>query len=113
MPTPSAFNEERRDKILQTLRMGASRRTAATVAGVDHRTLGRWIDRGKDASEGTRFRVFHDQVQEAEATARVRALSIVYNEMPDNPMLAWRFLERKEPGFAPPSAALGMKEGEQ
>jgi hypothetical protein len=31
-----------------------------------------------------------------------RALGIIYNAMTDRPDLAWKFIERRESGFAPP-----------
>ena len=102
MPARSTFTAEKAEKILQALHVGASLRTAAAVAGVPDATLRRWIAKGKAASEGTRFREFYEAVQEAEAAPRMRALGIVYRELPDNAALAWRFLERHEPGFAPP-----------
>ena len=69
------------------------------MAGVPETTLRRWLMKGRAASEGTRFREFYEDVQEAEAAPRVRALSILYRDLADNPMLAWKFLERREPGF--------------
>ncbi len=113
MPFPSSFTEDRRDKILQALRVGASQRTAAAIAGISEGTLRDWLKKGKAAAKGTQFREFYDAAQEAEASPRLRALGIVYKEMPANPALAWKFLERKEPGFEPPSIALGMKDEKQ
>lgn len=101
MPTRSKFTADRRHAILELLRAGASRRTAASVAGVDHSTLLRWIERGKSGAPGGRFREFFEAVEQAEADPRLRALETVYKELPDNPGLAWKFLERREPGYAP------------
>ena len=67
MPTPSKFTEARRRLILAALGCGASRRTASRLAGVDHQTLGRWIERGRDGSPGGRWRDFHDAVLAAES----------------------------------------------
>jgi hypothetical protein len=102
MPTPSKFTAERRDKIIQALQVGASRRTACHIAGVDESNLRRWLARGLEAAEGTRYRDFYEEVRKAEASPSMRALGIIYKEMPDNPMLAWKFIERKEPGYEPP-----------
>lgn len=104
MPARSKFTEEAREKILQALSIGSSRRTAAAIAGVDPGTLTRWIERGKTATRGTRWKEFYSAVEEAEAAPRVRALGVIYKEMPDRPDLAWKFLERREPGYAPPVA---------
>ncbi len=75
------------------------------MAGISEATLRRWISKGKTASAGTRFGQFFLAVEEAEAAARLRALAILYAALPENPGLAWRFLERKEPGFQPPRFA--------
>jgi hypothetical protein len=103
VPTVSKFTAERRDKIVQALQVGASRRTASHIAGIDESNLRRWLVKGAEAAEGTRFREFYEEVRRAEASPSMRALGIIYKEMPDNPMLAWRFIERKEPGYEPPA----------
>lgn len=104
MPTPSKFNEETRERILQALRIGASRRTASAAAGVNESTLRRWVERGEKSSSSSRWGEFVRQIEEAEAAPKLRALGIVYKELPDKPDLAWKFLERREAGFAPPAA---------
>ncbi len=109
MPARSAFNEERRGMIVAAVRLGASHRTAAAIAGVGEASLRRWLSQGKAASSG-RFKEFYDAVEEAEAAARLQVLTIIYKAMPDNPMLAWKFLERREPGFERPSVALAMRD---
>jgi hypothetical protein len=104
MPTPTKATTETLSKILDALSVGASRRTAAANARIDEKTLRRWMEQGKDAAPGTKWRKFHEDVLEAEAHPRLRALGSVYNEMPGNVNVAFRFLERREPGFAPPVA---------
>lgn len=66
MPTPSKFTEARRRVVIAALRCGASRRTAAKLAGVHVATLCRWVERGRDASPTGRWRAFHDAVIAAE-----------------------------------------------
>lgn len=97
----SKFTADRRKAILELLSVGASRRTAAAVAGVDHATLSRWLSRGQDAPEGSRWREFYVAVVQAEAHPRIRALETVHRELLDNASLAWRYLERREEGYAP------------
>jgi hypothetical protein len=104
MPTPTKATAETLSKILDALSVGASRRTAADNARIDEKTLRRWMEQGRDAAPGTKWRKFHEDVLEAEAHPRLRALGAVYNEMPGNVNVAFRFLERREPGFAPPMA---------
>ena len=107
MPTPSKFVVEVREKIIQALSVGASRTTAAHIAGVDEAQVRRWIAKGKDSAGGTRFREFYEEVLKAEANPRMRALGVIYKELPDRPDLAWKFIERREPGYAPPMPAMG------
>jgi hypothetical protein len=109
MPTPTKFTTETRQKIIQALQVGASRTTAAHIAGVDEAQVRRWIAKGKDSSEGTRFREFYEAVIAAEASPRMRALGIIYKEMPDRPDLAWKYVERREPGYAPPMPNIGVQ----
>jgi hypothetical protein len=96
---PSKFTAARRELILELLAAGASRRAAAAAAGIGHQTLLRWVTRGEAASEGSRWHNFYLAVEEAEARPRLRALSIVYNAIPDDPSLAWKFIERTVEGF--------------
>ena len=105
MPARSKFTQATRQRVLEAKRIGASDRTAAHIAGIDHSTLGRWLARGKGAGEGSSYRAFHDEFRAAEAEPRLRALAIVHEQMPDNPSLAWKFIERREDGYAPPAAA--------
>lgn len=105
MPTPSKFTPETRTKIIQALQVGASRRTAAAIAGIDEAQVRRWLTRGKESTEG-RFHEFYEECLKAEASPRMRALGIIYKEMPENPMLAWRYVERREPGYEPPAPSL-------
>jgi hypothetical protein len=102
MPTPSKFKAEVRQKIIQALSVGASRRTAAAIAGVDQAQIRRWLEKGETAAEGTSYREFYTDVISAEAAPRMRALGVIYKELPDNPGLAWKFIERREDGYAPP-----------
>jgi transposase-like protein len=101
---PSKFTAERRTRILEALQVGASRATAAAIGGVGERTLKRWIADGQTAREGSAKRKFVEEVEAAEAHPKARALGIIYNAMQDRPELAWKFIERREHGFAPPIA---------
>src|SRR5205814_35586 len=102
MPTRSKFTAENRAKILQALKVGASRNMAAAIAGVDEAQIRRWIAKGKESEEGTSYREFYEACQEAEAHPGLRALGIIYKELPDNPALAWKYVERKVQGYEPP-----------
>lgn len=106
MPTPSKFTAANRHLVLELLRAGASRREAAKMAGLDHSTLVKWIQRGRKAEPGGRWREFYLDVVKAEADPAVRLL----RPSPDGPFggdprLAWRYLERSEE-FAPDPPSL-------
>lgn len=101
MPGPSKFTADRRERILEALRYGSSYRTAAAYAGVDPSQLTRWLQRGRAAKEGA-YSDFAAAVEKAEAEPKIRALRIVHDAMADKPDLAWKYVERRERGFAPP-----------
>jgi hypothetical protein len=99
----SKFTQERRGRILEAFACGASLQTAAALARVSHGTLIRWLKKGEDAPEDSQWNKFYLECQEARALPTERALRIVHDAMPDYPMLAWKYIERREPGFAPPT----------
>lgn len=104
MGRPSKFTDSRKQQILAVLKVGGSRDTAAQVAGLTGETLRVWLKRGADTDdEESGYRQFYEDVLAAEAEPRFRALGIVHRALPDNPMLAWKVIERKEPGYAPPT----------
>lgn len=100
----SKFDASRKSKILEVLALGASMETAASLARINPVTLYRWLRAGQDAAPESQYGKFWLDVQEARAMPRLRALQTVYNELEDDPTMAWKFLERREPGFAPPSS---------
>lgn len=99
----SKFDSGRRAKILEVLEYGASMETAAAIARITPVTLYRWLRQGEDANPESQFGKFYLDVMEARAKPKERALRTVSNELDDDPAMAWKFLERREPGFAPPS----------
>jgi hypothetical protein len=102
MPRPTKFTESVKKGILELLRLGASRQTAAHAKGVGKATLTRWLQEGETAVRGSAKRNFYEAVLEAESEGSIKALRIVSTEMENDPKLAWKYLERREPGFAPP-----------
>lgn len=98
---PSKFTAERIEEILRAKRLGASNNTAAAAGGVDEKTLRDWVQKGEKAPEGSPYRQFFEDFRGAVAFPNVRALEIVHQAMQAKPELAWKFLERKEPGYAP------------
>ncbi len=108
MGRPSKFTEARKEQIIAVLKVGGSRDTAAQVAGVTGETLRVWLKRGEgmvddeDEEQESAYAEFYERVLAAEAEPRFRALGIVYKALPDKPELAWKVIERKEPGYAAP-----------
>jgi len=105
MGRPSKFTAERKARILQAKKVGASDKTAARVAGIDPATLRDWLKRGQDGPKDSSFKKFWEEFEEAAAHPRERALGIIYNALPDRPDLAWKYVERREDGYQAPIAA--------
>jgi len=103
MGRPSKFTEARREQIIAVLTVGGSRKTAANVSGLSEETLRVWLKRGEDNDDPeSGYRQFYERVLAAEAEPLYRALGIVHKALPDKPELAWKVIERREPGYAPP-----------
>src|ERR1051325_10653817 len=105
MGRPSKLTAEVKERILQAKRVGASNKTAALVAGIDESTLRSHLKRGEAGEPESPSRKFWEEFQKAAAHPRERALGIIYNALPDRPDLAWKFVERREDGYAPPMQA--------
>ena len=104
MPRPSKFTEPVKNQILAVLKVGGSRETACAVAGLSTETLRVWLKQGEaeDDRDISPWADFRREVIAAEADERFRALAVVSRELDNNPMLAWKVVERREPGYAPP-----------
>ncbi len=103
MPAPSKFTEARKQQILAVLKVGGSRKTAAEVAGVAEETLRVWLKRGQEVDDpDSAYTQFLEEVLGAEASERFRLLGIISKAAVDKPELAWKIIERREPGYAPP-----------
>lgn len=89
MGRPSKCTSERKQRIIDALEAGNTRRAACQYAGIDQDTLGRWC---------ARFADFADRAREAEATAEIRAVAIVRQgiESGDTADAKW-WLERRRP----------------
>jgi hypothetical protein len=69
---------------------------------VGESTLRDWPNRGKAQEVGPHAEFYRDWL-EATSEPNARAMAIVYDAMKDRPELAWKFIERRERGFAPPT----------
>jgi transposase len=80
------FTRARRDLILELLGAGTSRRAAARAAGVHHTTLVKWLRRGEQARHpDSLFRRFRDDVLDAEAHPKMRAIRAAHARAADDP----------------------------
>jgi hypothetical protein len=86
---PTKFNTDRADRVLDALRAGNTRRAAAQYAGVDDRSLRRWIER---------FVHFAAAIEKAEADAEVRHVANIARAAQEGTWQAsaW-WLERRRP----------------
>lgn len=91
---PSALTPEVRKKILDALRVGASRPAAAGLAGISARTLRDWMAKSDDVEPLASFRV---AVEAAEATAQARLSGGIFKAALEDPKLAQWYLERRWP----------------
>lgn len=101
---PTDLTPPVREKILQALSLGNSRKQAAAFAGIGESTFRRWLQRGREEPEGV-FREFRESVLEAEARAQIAAMACVTKAIRDGDWkaAAW-MLERRVPEqFAPRS----------
>lgn len=83
------FTAPRRRKILEAVELGHYRKTAATLSGIDERTLKTWVAKGRDNvtawQEGRAklngYGTFLRQLEAAEAKAEDDALRVVITEV--------------------------------
>jgi hypothetical protein len=101
MGRPTKFSAQTRRDSLEAFSWGASIRDAAAYAGVDHKTLLRWLKDGEAQESGAKADFFRE-VEAARASPRLRALKKVWSEVPNDTGAAKWFLERRDPSFAPP-----------
>ena len=91
------LNKVREESILDNLRLGSSRRSAAELSGVSARTLQRWIKRGEEG-ESEEWERFAHKVYRAEAVAEGHAVDLILEaaKKGDWRAAAW-WLERRHP----------------
>ena len=89
---PTKLTPEVRDKILQALRAGNYRDTAARWAGVTAGTLTRWM-----SQKGKLYDEFAQEVRRAETAAEIRMVGLVVKGAEDDVRHAQWWLERKFP----------------
>jgi len=93
--------------------VGATRKDAATLSGISYETFRRWMNRGEedvhDAEAGTLILIgsvpepetdhgaFYMAILKAEAIMVMRLTKVVYDAALNNPLVALKWLERRQP----------------
>ncbi len=97
--TSSKFTPAVRAKILEALQCGMPIRHACGVARIDHTTLYRWLERGKDAREDSTWHQFYLDFEDAQAKTVEQSLGVITQAAVDGDWkaAAWK-LERRFPG---------------
>ena len=90
---PSAFTEERKEKILQALRAGNYRTAAAKWAGIEPGTLKAWVNRGNHGEPG--YAEFVAAIKEAEGQAEASLVATIKKASQEHWQAAAWLLERK------------------
>lgn len=93
---PSELTPERREKILNAIKVGCTREAAAMLGGVGVTTLYRWLQKGRTARAGD-YREFWQAVQEAEAQAELVLIARVRQASATHWKAAAWILERRHP----------------
>ncbi len=103
---PSKLTHAVQERLLQALSIGNHRHAAAAYAGVDEKTVRRWMARGASELDGP-YRTLRDAVLAAEAKAQVVALGCIAQAARggDWRAAAW-MLERKVPERFSPNSRL-------
>lgn len=100
MGRPAKFTRARRELILELVSAGVSRRKAAIAAEISPSTLTKWLRRGEHSRYAeSSYKRFYQAVLEAEVHPTIRALKTEQERMLEDPDLAWRFIERREPEY--------------
>jgi hypothetical protein len=97
---PSKFDAESAKRIVEVLRAGGYRETAASVAGISRETLRTWLDRGDPArkrKEDAPYREFREQVEAAQAQGEVRNVALIATAAAKDWKAAAWMLERQYP----------------
>ena len=90
------LNEEVKKRIISAIQMGATYEIAAEHAGICRKTLYSWIEKGKEASKGSKHYTFLHDFRKAEARAALTSLTTIQKEIQngDWKAAAW-FLDRR------------------
>lgn len=100
MARPTKCTPKTRQVIVDALKAGLYRETAAQLAGIGVSTLYSWIERGEadiEASKRTVYAEFVEALQRGEAEGEADLLATIRESAPKNWQAAAWMLERKMP----------------
>jgi len=100
MARPTKHTNEVEETILRVIRAGNYAHIAARYAGIDRSTYFRWMERGDPASRvpgDSRYRAFRARVEQAEAEAEVRDVTIISKAGERDWRASLSRLERRHP----------------
>ncbi len=103
---PSKLTHAVQERVVQALCLGNYRQIAAAYAGIDERTLRRWLQQGTNEPDGP-YRDFRDAVHSAEAKSQVMSMGCVGQAARNGDWraAAW-MLERRVPERFSPNSRL-------
>lgn len=97
---PTKLTPERALGIIELVRAGNYKKTAALANGVSESALYEWIERGeqdRQTGKDTIFADFAESLTRAESESETALLSSVIAAIPDDPKLALEILARRYP----------------
>ena len=101
MARPDKLTKERADKIIELVRAGNFKTTAARRSGVWPSTLEDWVRRGKREGKG-KFYEFYRALDAADAEAEVNAVDKWITHQDKSPEALKEFLRRRFPHWNVP-----------
>lgn len=97
MARPTKLTAETSKAITDALEFGATYRDAAEAAGVWYTTFLAWMKKGEEQNTGA-YHEFHDQVRQAEASARLKFTAVIATSAKEGDWrAALEFLKRRDP----------------
>ena len=96
MGRPCKLTPEVQDRIAAAVRAGAYRQIAATLAGINERTLYDWLAKGKDGKRDGKFVQFYQAIKRAEAEWEQEQAEAIRETAKGGQLLSRTTTERKD-----------------
>lgn len=97
---PTKLSPQLRERLLQLIRAGCTRRDACLAVGVADRTLAAWLERGRDDREAglrTMYAEFVAGIEQGEAEARAKLTAVIVKAAADGDWrAALEYLKRRD-----------------